>query len=212
MDIRMPGVQYPHCSPCASQNDCCIGCRSPSVPPKREEDKPSTVVMERPSACTANIRQDLADSPSNKIVQAPHAPCSQPTCVPVRPNSWRMKSLNSMRGSTVREYSFPFTVMVTTRFWIIVLLLHVRQLVSKSVWLARAPDVFENLERCAHCRTDRSPFHSHAPQQSQWLDHQGSGHAVTLQLAWHSLVHLLHSNRPILPAGICPSCPILLRR
>ena len=33
-------------------------------------------------------------------VQAPQTPCSQPTWVPVRPASWRMKSESSRRGST----------------------------------------------------------------------------------------------------------------
>ena len=33
-------------------------------------------------------------------MHAPHTPCSQPTFVPVRPASWRMKSDSSVRGST----------------------------------------------------------------------------------------------------------------
>ena len=46
---------------------------------------PSTVVSERPSACTASIRHARTGSPSSCTVQAPHTPCSQPTWVPVRP-------------------------------------------------------------------------------------------------------------------------------
>ena len=34
---------------------------------------------------------ERAGSPSNRIVQAPQTPCSQPTCVPVSPRSWRRK-------------------------------------------------------------------------------------------------------------------------
>src|SRR5215210_2510671 len=61
----MPGVQYPHCSPCASWKACCIGCQSPfSV-------MPCTVVISRPSACTARTVQDLTDSPSINTVHAP---------------------------------------------------------------------------------------------------------------------------------------------
>ena len=52
-----------------------------------------------PSACTASVRQARAGAPSIWTVQAPHTPCSQPTCVPVRPSLWRRKSVSSMRGS-----------------------------------------------------------------------------------------------------------------
>ena len=38
-----------------------------------------------PSACTASIRQERTGSPSSRTVQAPHTPCSQPACVPLRP-------------------------------------------------------------------------------------------------------------------------------
>ena len=56
-----------------------------------------------PVGLTANIRQERTDSPSMRIVQAPHIPCSQPTWVPVSSRSWRRKSLSSKRGSTVRS-------------------------------------------------------------------------------------------------------------
>src|SRR6185503_19788229 len=58
------------------------------------------VVSRYPSACTASIRQDLAGSPSTRIVQAPHTPCSQPACVPFRPIVSRRQSSSVERGST----------------------------------------------------------------------------------------------------------------
>ena len=41
------------------------------------------VVMAWPSPCTASIRQERTGSPSSRMVQAPHTPCSQPAWVPV---------------------------------------------------------------------------------------------------------------------------------
>ena len=57
------------------------------------------MVISRPCACTANMRQARAVRPSISTVQAPHTPCSQPTWVPVRPSSWRRKSASVMRAS-----------------------------------------------------------------------------------------------------------------
>jgi hypothetical protein len=37
------------------------------------------------------MRQERAGTPSICIVEAPQTLCSQPTCVPVAPNTWRMK-------------------------------------------------------------------------------------------------------------------------
>ncbi len=104
--IRKPGVQKPHCRPCASRKASCRGWRWSMEP------SPSTVCRLCPSACTANIRQERTGCPSKRMVQVPQTPCSQPTWVPVRPSSWRRKSLRSMRGSTVRVYSAPLTVRV----------------------------------------------------------------------------------------------------
>ena len=59
---------------------------------------PSTVVTSRPCAWTANIRHERTGSPSTRTVHAPQTPCSQPTCVPVKPRSWRRKSLNRVRA------------------------------------------------------------------------------------------------------------------
>src|SRR5215470_1846625 len=68
------------------------------------------VVSSWPFACTASIRQERTGMPSSCTVQAPQTPCSQPTCVPARSNSWRRKSLSSIRPSTPpRRYSVPLT-------------------------------------------------------------------------------------------------------
>src|SRR2546428_3825623 len=104
--MRIPGVQKPHCSACASRKAACRGWRSAPPPGVR----PSTVVSSTPSACTASIRQERTGSPSSSTVQAPHTPCSQPTCVPLSPRSWRRKSLTRSRGSTSRWYWTPLTV------------------------------------------------------------------------------------------------------
>src|SRR5216684_268749 len=58
----------------------------------------------------AERRLERTASPSNSTVQAPHTPCSHPTCVPVSPSSWRRKSERSSRGSTARAYRTPLTV------------------------------------------------------------------------------------------------------
>ena len=51
--------------------------------------------------------------PSICTVQAPQTPCSQPTCVPVAPSTWRRKSLSSMRGSAWPETVRPLSVKLT---------------------------------------------------------------------------------------------------
>src|SRR5262249_4472088 len=84
---------------------CWMGCREPSSPAS-----PSTVMMSAPLACTASIKQERIGSPLYNTVQQPQTPCSQPTCVPVNPSSWRKKSLKSRRGSASPETALPFTV------------------------------------------------------------------------------------------------------
>ena len=42
----------------------------------------------RPSACTANMVQDLTALPSSMTVQAPQIEVSQPMCGPVRPGDF----------------------------------------------------------------------------------------------------------------------------
>src|SRR6267154_251105 len=68
---------------------------------------PSTVRIGLPCACTANIRQERTASPPTITVQAPQTPCSQPICVPVRPQSSRMASTRVLRGSTRTAWSRP---------------------------------------------------------------------------------------------------------
>src|SRR3954447_12832742 len=68
---------------------------------------PSMVRIGLPCACTANIRQDRTASPPTITVQAPQTPCSQPICVPVRPQSSRMASTKVLRGSTRTAWSRP---------------------------------------------------------------------------------------------------------
>ena len=51
-----PGVQKPHCSPCSAMKPSCSGWSLPSC------SSPSTVVISRPSACTAKTVQDLTGS------------------------------------------------------------------------------------------------------------------------------------------------------
>jgi len=49
----------------------------------------------QPFACTASIRQPRTISPLTLTVHAPHTPCSQPICEPVRPSSSRRKSTSA---------------------------------------------------------------------------------------------------------------------
>src|SRR5882757_5429136 len=90
---------------------------------------PSTVRIGLPCACTANIRQDRTASPPTITVQAPQTPCSQPMCVPVRPQSSRMASTRVLRGSTRTEWSRP--LMRSLRSTLSVIALSLRQLVAE---------------------------------------------------------------------------------
>ena len=69
-----------------------------------ESERPSIVSTRQPSACTASIRQPRTISPSTRSVQAPHTPCSQPMCEPVRPSSSRRKSTRCWRAATRRAH------------------------------------------------------------------------------------------------------------
>ena len=57
--------------------------------------------------------QDRCGLPSSVTVQAPHTPCSQPRCVPVRCRCSRRKSARWVRGSTNACSARPFTVRET---------------------------------------------------------------------------------------------------
>ena len=71
--------------------------------------RPSTVTTFAPSACTASIRHERTAAPSTITVQAPHTPCSQPTCVPVSRSTWRRQSASVRRGSTSTSTGLPLT-------------------------------------------------------------------------------------------------------
>src|ERR1700760_211572 len=71
--------------------------------------RPSTVLTFLPFVCTANIRHERTGAPSTSTVQAPQTPCSQPTCVPVRPQFSRIVSANVLRCSTSTWCTAPFT-------------------------------------------------------------------------------------------------------
>src|SRR5215813_2001378 len=101
----MAGVQYPHCKPCVSQKASCNGDNSPGP-----GVTPSIVVIGVPSACGANIRHARTATPSNRTVQAPQTPCSQPACAPLRPRCSRRQSSSVVRGSTSSACSVPLTV------------------------------------------------------------------------------------------------------
>src|SRR5215207_8840362 len=74
-------------------NACWSGCSA--APPAN----PSTVVISRPSYCTARARQELIRSPSARTVHAPHAPWLQPFFEPVSPRWSRTRSSRDTRGS-----------------------------------------------------------------------------------------------------------------
>ena len=82
----------------ARWNDFCSGVSSPSSPAR-----PSTVVIEAPSACTASMQQLLTASAPSCTVHAPQLPVSQPTWVPVRSRSSRRKCTSSRDAGTSRS-------------------------------------------------------------------------------------------------------------
>ncbi len=63
-----------------------------------------------PSSEAASTRQPRTILPSTRTVQAPHTPCSQPVCEPIRPRSRRRKSIRCRRASTRRATRSPLTV------------------------------------------------------------------------------------------------------
>src|SRR5688572_1667849 len=108
--VSIPGVQKPHCRPWLSRNASCKGCSLSG-----DGAMPSTVRISWPSACTASIKQERAERPSSRMVQAPHTPCSQPRCVPVRPSSTRRKSASVRRTGTSLLYDLLLTVTEMVR-------------------------------------------------------------------------------------------------
>ena len=99
------------CRPCRSRiavRDACGRLPAASIIRPGAGASASTVRIAAPSTCTASMRQDRAGTPSICTVQAPHTPCSQPTCVPVAPSTWRRKSDSSSRGSAAPLTGRPF--------------------------------------------------------------------------------------------------------
>ena len=72
-------------------------------------ERPSTVVTSWPSACAAETRQEQTGCPSNKTVQAPQSPASQPTFVPVRPKRSRRTRDSRSAGGTATDTLRPLT-------------------------------------------------------------------------------------------------------
>src|ERR1700761_841760 len=104
--IIMPGVQNPHWSPWQAMKPCWTGSSWPL------RSRPSTVRMSRPLAMAASAVHAFSGAPSSHSTQAPQVEVSQPQWLPVSSSSSRMKWMSSMRGSTSRVYSVPFTVIV----------------------------------------------------------------------------------------------------
>src|SRR5579885_2762575 len=74
---------------------------------------PSMVVTLAPSAWPASTVHDFTALPSMCTVQAPHWLVSQPTWVPVRPRSRRIRSTSSVAGLVSSSTGASLTVMRT---------------------------------------------------------------------------------------------------
>src|SRR5690606_9399398 len=85
----------------------CIGCSCAPLA------MPSIVVTLAPSACQANMVQELRATPSTCTTQAPHWEVAQPTWVPVSRRLSRRYCTSRVRGSTVAVTALPFTVIET---------------------------------------------------------------------------------------------------
>ena len=111
-DTTKPGVQIAALQAVAVAKRRLHACESsPSGAPM-----PSIVVTSVPSAWTANMRHERTAAPSTRTVQAPHTPCSQPRCVPVRWHRSRRKSASVRRASTADFQGRPLTRHVDRRF------------------------------------------------------------------------------------------------
>src|SRR4026208_1671467 len=76
--------------------------------------RPSTVVISRPWACTANIVHDLIGRPSSKTVQAPQCVVSHPMWVPGSRSVARMRCTSRRRGSTSASCFSPLIATLTS--------------------------------------------------------------------------------------------------
>src|SRR5262245_60376795 len=74
---------------------------------------PSTVVISRPTASAASIRQEHTGSPSSITVHAPQPPRSQTSFAPVS-SRWLRRARSSVtRGSTVTVLAAPLILSVS---------------------------------------------------------------------------------------------------
>src|SRR2546429_1892276 len=73
------------------------------------------ILISCPSACTANMVQDLIAFPSTSTVHAPQFVVSQPMWVPVSPRPWRIRWESSSRGSTSAAFFMPLIVNLIRR-------------------------------------------------------------------------------------------------
>src|SRR4051794_7055881 len=146
--------------PCSSQKARCTGCSIPTGA------RPSIVVTEAPSACTASTVQLLTAWLSSRIVQVPHWLVSQPMWVPVRPRLSRKNCTRSVRGSTSACRSTLLTVSV----------IGIRTPALSLLTVARAPLlaglVFEASEKLAHNHLRRR-LHDPAADARQRATHSG---------------------------------------
>ena len=69
----------------------------------------------RPSACTANMVQDLTALPSSTTVQAPQIEVSQPMCGPVRPSDFAQVMNQEQTGLKLSVCVAPLIDIVTVR-------------------------------------------------------------------------------------------------
>src|SRR3972149_3978691 len=98
----MPEVQNPHCTAHFSTKSRCKGLRPSTVA------SPSMVVTARPSNSTAKSRQAFIETPSTRMVQAPHSPSSQPRLVPVSSSTSRSRGRALISTGTETSVFLPF--------------------------------------------------------------------------------------------------------
>ena len=105
--------------------------------------------------------------PSTSTVQAPHTPCSQPACAPVRPRWSRRQSSNVVRGSMSSACCAPLTVS-SMRMWF-------------SLGFSLRMSVCISDRARGKCGRHTAPVVGRSMQISEWLD-------VSKRRA-HGLVH-----------------------
>ena len=104
---------------------------------RHDRDRRRSLRWSRPRARrrpTASIRQARAGSPSTRTVQAPHTPCSQPRCVPVRLRRSRRKSASDSRGGTSSAIAAPLSLSRTAVMRLPACAARIAATVSRSRW------------------------------------------------------------------------------